>query len=57
MSSGADAWASIILIVMVRVSISGLISTRAIVLIVLYQRTLGHIVIVIETLANILDLS
>lgn len=52
----ADAWTSVLFIIMVRVTISTLVSTSN-VLIILDQRTLGYVVIIIEALSNILNLS
>ena len=56
LTSSANAWTSILFIVsMVRIAISMLISWN--ILIVWYQRTFSHIMIIIETLSNILNLS
>lgn len=54
--SCTDARTAVLFIIVMRVSISSLVSTSN-VLIILDQRTLGHVVIIIEALSNILNLS
>lgn len=56
LSGCTDAGTAILFIIMVRITVSSLVSTSN-VLIILDQRTLGHVVIIIEALSNILNLS